>query len=287
MTPTRTRVAGELPRPLFVIGVPCAGLLLIAFFLIRGFPYDQLADQIVRRVEQSQGTRLMIGELAPVMQMAGPALECTGVRATLSNGDLLQIDRALVRAAWSTSWLTGDPAIHVELEGPEGGAMGTLQWNGSTSWSGNVWDVDTTLPPLAELVPVVRLAGMLDARIDVRIGELGSEGSIYFEVRDGSLSLANTPLSLPFELLSAELELGGDRYLTLESLDIEGSLVTGTGFGEIAHAETFEQAPVSLELELKIDPTLSTKLRAAGLRVNRTGLTKVRVSGTVAQPTIR
>jgi type II secretion system protein N len=262
-------------------------VLLIVFFLIRGFPYDQLGAQITRRIEQSQGVRLAIGELAPVMQLAGPALEGTGVRATFPSGDLLQIDRALVRAAWSTSWLTGDPAVHLELESPAGGAVGTLQWNGSTSWNGTVWDVEVGLPPLAALVPVVGLDGRLDASVDVRTGELGSEGTIYFEIRDGSLSLPKVSVALPFELFSGELELGGDDYLTLDSIQIEGSAVSGTGSGKIARAETFEQAPVSIEFELSIDPALSKKVRAAGLRVSRKGLTKVRISGTVAKPTSR
>jgi type II secretion system protein N len=262
-------------------------VLLIAFFLIRGFPYDQLGARIVRRIEQSQGIQLTIGELAPVMQLAGPALQATPVRATLPSGDLLQIDRALIRAAWSTSWLLGDPAVHLELEGPAGGASGTLQWNGATSWKGTVWDVDVALPPLADLVPAVGLDGKLDATVDVRIGEPENEGQIDFDVRDGWLSLPNIPVALPFELLSGELELGGDRYLTLTSIRIEGSAVSGTGSGEVTRAETFEQAPLSLELELNISPALSKKVRKAGLRVNRDGLAKVRVSGTVAKPKIR
>ena len=287
MAETRQRAAGELPRPLLKIGLPCAGVLLIAFFLIRGFPYDQLGAQIIRRIEQSQGVRLTIAELAPVMQLAGPALEGTGVRATLANGDLLQIDRALVRVAWSTSWLSGDPAVHLELEGPAGGAEGTLQWNGATSWNGIVWDVALALPPLADLVPVVGLDGKLDATVDVRIGEPETEGRIDFVVLDGSLSLPDLSVALPFELLSGELELGGDRYLTLASINIEGSAVSGTGSGEVARAKTFEQAPLSLEFELSINSALSKKVRAAGLRVNRDGLAKIRVSGTVAQPKIR
>jgi len=287
MAPTRRRAAGDFPRPLLAIGVPCAGVLLIAIFLIDGFPYDQLGAQIVRRIEQSQGVRLVIGELAPDMQLAGPALTVTGMRATLPSGDLLQIDRALVRAAWSTSWLTGSPAVHLELEGPAGGAVGTLRWNGSTSWNGTVWDVEVGSPPLADLVPVVGLDGRLDASGDVQTGELGSDGTIYFEVRDGSLSLPNVSVALPFELLSGDLELGGDDYLILDSIRIEGSVVSGTGHGKIARAETFEQAPVSIELELSIDSALSRKVRAAGLRVGRRGQTKVRISGTVAQPTIR
>jgi len=287
MPETQRRAAGELPRPLLAIGVPCAGVLLIAFFLFRGFPYDQLGAQIVRWVEQSQGVHLAIAEFTPVMQLAGPVLEGTGVRATLSSGELLQIDRALVRGAWSTSWLSGAPAIHLELEGPAGGVTGTLEWNGSTSWNGIVWDVAVAQPPLADLVPVIGLDGLLAATVDLRIDELGNEGLIDFEVRDGSLSLPNISVALPFDMLSGELELGGDAYLTLASMTIEGPAVSGTGSGVIARAETFEQAPVNLELELNINADLSKSVRAAGLRVGRRGLTKVRVSGTVAQPEIR
>jgi type II secretion system protein N len=287
MAPTRKREAGELPRPLLAIGVPCAGVLLIAFFLIRDFPYDLLGARVVRRIEHSQGAHLAIGELTPVMQLAGPALVATGVRATLSNGDLFQIDRALLRAAWSTSWLMGDPAVHLELEGPMGSAVGTLHWNGSTAWKGTASDVAVSLPPVADLIPVVRLGGALDATIDVEIGELGSEGLIDFAVRDGSLSLPNIAVPLPFELFSGKLALGGDEFLTLESMKLEGAAVSGTGSGTIARAETFEQAPVSLEFELSIDAALSKKLRAAGIRVNRNGLTPVQVSGTVALPTTR
>jgi type II secretion system protein N len=287
MAPTRQRAAGELPRPLLAIGVPCAGVLLIAFFLIRGFPYDQLGARIVGKIEHSQGVRLTIGELVPVMRLAGPALEATGVRATLSNGEMLQIDRTLIRAAWSTSWLTGDPAVHVELESPVGAGVGTLEWNGSTAWNGTVSDVAVSVPPLAGLIPVVRLDGELDATVDVRVGELETEGLIQFQVRDGSLTLPNTTVALPFELLHGELELGGDGYVTLESVEFEGSVVSGTGSGAIAHAESFGQAPVSIELDLEIQPALTKKLRAAGIRVSRDGPTKIRLSGTVDQPTIR
>jgi hypothetical protein len=88
-------------------------------------------------------------------------------------------------------------------------------------------------------------------------------------------------------LFSGKLELGGDGSLILESANLEGSTVSGTGSGEIAQAEIFEQAPVSLEFNLDIKPTHTKQLRDAGVRVNRNGPTKIRVSGTVAKPTIR
>ena len=165
--------------------------------------------------------------------------------------------------------------------------MGTLEWNGSTAWNGTVWGVAISDPALADFVPVLRLDGTLDATVDVRIGEPENEGLIYFEVRDGSLALTPTMVSLPFDLFSGELELGGDGSLILESANLEGSTVSGTASGKIARAEIFEQAPVSLEFNLDIKPAYSKQLRDAGIRVNRNGPTKIRVSGTVAKPTIR
>ncbi len=44
---------------------------------------------------------------------------------------------------------------------------------------------------------------------------------------------------------------------------------------------------MSLEFNLDIKPAYTKKLREAGVRVNRNGPTKIRVSGTVAKPTIR
>ena len=98
-----------LPRSLIVIGVPCAGVLLIAFFLIRGFPYDKLGDLIAKRIEQSHGIHLTVGDVGPALQLAGLALEGTGLRVTFPDQSPQQIDRALVRPAWSLSWLTGEP----------------------------------------------------------------------------------------------------------------------------------------------------------------------------------
>ena len=77
-TATHHRTREALPRPLIAIGVPCAGALLIALFLIRGFPYDELGVVIANRIEQSHGIHLAIGDVGPALQLAGPALEGSG-----------------------------------------------------------------------------------------------------------------------------------------------------------------------------------------------------------------
>jgi len=198
-TTTHHRTGEALPRPLIAIGVPCAGALLIALFLIRGFPYDKLGVLIANRIEQSHGIHLAIGDVGPALQLAGPALEGTQLRVTFPDRSPQQIDRALVRPAWSLSWLTGEPAFHVELESPSGKADGTLRWNGGASWVGNIRDARPELPPIADWIPIGGLEGTLEATLDVSMAETGLEGLVEFEIRDGSFSIPGFSGPLPFE----------------------------------------------------------------------------------------
>ncbi|MFB3117520.1 MAG: type II secretion system protein GspN [Myxococcota bacterium] len=286
-TATRHQTGEALPRPLIAIGVPFVGVLLIAFFLIRGFPYDKLGELIANRIEQSHGIHLAIGDVGPVLQLAGPALESTQLRAQFPNRSPLQIDRALVRPAWSLSWLTGEPALHVELESPSGIAEGTLRWNGVASWVGTIRDARPELPPIADWIPIGGLEGILEATLDVSMGELGLEGLVTFKVRDGSITLPALAVPLPFESLTGAISLGGDPYARVTSLSFEGPVSSGSGSGTIGRAERLEQAPITFEFQLDIKPSLSRAVSAAGVKVNPGGDAVGRISGTVAKPKIR
>ena len=286
-TATRHQTGEALPRPLIAIGVPFVGVLLIAFFLIRGFPYDKLGELIANRIEQSHGIHLAIGDVGPVLQLAGPALESTQLRAQFPNRLPLQIDRALVRPAWSLSWLTGEPALHVELESPSGRADGTLRWNGVASWVGTIRDARPELPPIADWIPIGGLEGILEATLDVSVGELGLEGLVEFEVRDGSISLPGLAVPLPFESLTGAINLGGDAYAKVTSLSFEGPFASGSGSGKIGRAERLDQAPIGFEFQLDIKPSLSLAVSAAGVKVNPGGDAVAKISGTVAKPKIR
>jgi type II secretion system protein N len=286
-TATHHPTGGALPRPLIAIGVPCAGVLLIAFFLIRGFPYDKLGELIANRIEQSRGIHLAIGDVGPALQLAGPALEATQLQMTFPDRSPLQIDRALIRPAWSLSWLTGEPALHMELESPSGSADGTLRWNGDASWVGTIRDVRPELAPVADWIPTGGLTGILDATLDVSMGELGPEGSVEFEIRDGSISLPALSVPLPFESLTGAVNLGGDAYAKVTSLSFEGPTASGSGSGKVGHAVALDQAPIVFEFQLNVKSELSSAVRAAGLKLDREGAGLARVSGTVAKPEIR
>ncbi len=284
---THHRAGEALPRPLMAIGVPCAGLLLTAIFLVRGFPYDELGAWIAKRIEQRHGIHLAIGYVEPTLQLAGPALEGRQLRATFQDRPPQQIDRALVRPAWSMSWLTGEPALHLELEGPPGRLNGTLRWNGGPAWVGSLRGARPEAPPIADWIPIGGLEGDLEAKLDVARAENGIEGRVEFEIRDGSISIPGFTAPLPFEHLTGELDLGGDAYARLTSLRFEGPSAKGSGSGKIGRAQPLERAPIGFEFELEVDSEVARTVRASGVKVSAGGSAIARISGTVADPKIR
>ncbi len=288
MPTTAHQEAGDaLPRALIAIGVPCAGVLLVAFFLIRGFPYEELGELIASRIEQSHGIQLTFADIGPTLQFAGPALEATQLRAKFPDQPAHKIDRALVRPAWSLSWLVGEPVLHVELDSPSGSADGTLRWNGLTAWAGTIRNARPELPPISDWIPTGGCEGNLEATLDVSMAEQGPEGRVEFEIQDGSLSLPGLSFPLPFTSLTGEVNLGGDAYATLTSLSLEGPDVSGSGSGKIGRAEPLEQAPIGFEFTLDVKPSISRAVSAAGVKVNPGGDALIKISGTVAKPKIR
>jgi len=278
----------ELPRPLIVVGVPCVGVLLILFFLIRGFPYDALGERIASGIEQSHGIQIAFAEIGPTLQIAGPALEATQLRVKRPGRPPEPIDRALIRPAWSMSWFAGEPALHVELESPAGFAKGTLSWNGTTRWAGSIRNARPELPPISEWIPTGRVEGTLDATVELSMSELGPEGRVEFEVGGGTLFLPGLPSApLKFESLTGELELGGDAYAKLVSLQFDGPLAKGTGSGKIGRAARLDQAPIGFEFEFVVQPEPARAMNASGVRVNPGGDAVARISGTVSKPTLR
>jgi type II secretion system protein N len=277
----------SLPRPLLLIGTPAAGLFLVLLFIYLGFPYAKLGDRIAAEMQRAQGVRVDFQSAGPSLHLAGPGIEVTGLRATLSDGKTLRFERAMLRPAWSAAWFRGAPALYAEIESELGGAEGTLILGAAGGWSGDLAQVALGKLPLAGLASMGRLEGLLDASIDILLGEEGPEGYMSFEVRDGSVDFPNFPVSVPFETLSGELQFGDEAYLAVKRLDLAGPMLDAGLTGNVLRAASFDQAPLRLEAQFEADPSLRSAMKNAGLRVDRNGKAKLRITGTVARPNVR
>ena len=276
-----------LPRPLLVFGLPVAGVLLVAFFIYLGFPYHKLGDRIATEIQRSSGVRIDFEDIGASLQLVAPGIEATGVRATLSDGSSYRIERAMLRPAWSLAWFRGTPAVYAEVESELGGAAGTLLLGEAGGWSGELSQVAVGRIPIPPLSAVGNIDGRLDASIDLVLTEAGPEGSIEFAATEGSVGLAKFPMDIPFETLSGELSFGGEAFISIERLELDGPMLTASLTGKVLQAASFAQAPMRLEAELTAEPNLRPAFKNAGVRVDREGNSKVRITGTVESPMVR
>jgi type II secretion system protein N len=277
----------RLPRPVLLLGIPAAGIFLVLLFIYLGFPYAKLADRVAAEMQRSQGVRVDFQHVGPSLHLAGPGIEVSGLRATFTDGKMLRIERAMLRPAWSLAWFRGAPALYAEIESEIGGAEGTLVLGSAGGWTGDLAQVALGKLPLAGLAPMGNVDGLLDASIDIVLGEEGPEGHMSFEVRDGSVDFTNFPVAVPFETLSGELLFGDEAYLAVKHLELAGPMLNAGLTGNVLRAASFEQAPLRLEAELEAKPNLRSAIQGAGLRVDRNGKAKVRITGTVARPNVR
>lgn len=276
-----------LPRPLLVFGLPVAGVLLLTFFIYLGFPYHKLGDRIATEIQRSSGVRIDFEDIGASLQLVAPGIEATGVRATLSDGSSYRIERAMLRPAWSLAWFRGTPAVYAEVESELGGAAGTLLLGEAGGWSGELSQVAVGRIPIPPLEAVGNIDGRLDATIDLVLAEAGPEGSIEFAATEGSVGLAKFPMDIPFETLSGELSFGGEAFISIERLELDGPMLTASLTGKVLQAASFAQAPMRLEAELTAEPNLRPAFKNAGVRVDREGNSKVRITGTVESPMVR
>jgi type II secretion system protein N len=276
-----------LPRALFVVGIPAVGVLLVAFFVYLGFPYDKLGDRIATEIQRSSGARIDFADIGASLQLAAPGIEATGVRATLNDGRSYRIERAMLRPAWSLAWFRGTPAVHAEIDSELGDAYGTLLLGKAGGWSGELTQVAVGKIPIPPLQAVGNLDGRFDASIDLVLAEAGLEGRIEFSATEGSVGLAKFPVDIPFETLSGELLFGGENFVSIESLKLDGPMLTASLTGKVLHAASFAEAPMRLEAKLSTEPNLRPAIVAAGVRVDRHGKSTVRITGTVESPMVR
>lgn len=279
----------HLPRLLGFLAVPVVGLILTLFFIYLGFPYDLLAERVSRLAEQSGGVTLRIGELSPHIALAGPGFKAAHVETTVPGGAELRIDEIVARPAWSLSWLRGVPAVYLDAKSPLCKLAGTVTLGDTPGFRGRLRELELAEVPAGGTLTALSLRGQLDAEIDLqRIpgGETGNlAGSIEFAARKGAMSTEAMPLEIPYDLMSGTITLGGEHFAYIDSLRLEGPMVSAEARGSIGQGRTLQRRPLDLELSYEIQAAdIKSMLRAVGVRVGPGGAGKLQIRGTLGRP---
>jgi type II secretion system protein N len=275
-----------LPRALRWLGPPLAGLVLVAFFVFLGFPWERVRDFVARAASEASGARVSFAELSPGLSAGGPVLVARGI-AIDAGGRSHRVDEARLRPAWSTGWLLGRPALFADLRAPEGRVAGTFRAGAEPGFDGRVEEVALARLPLESLLPALTLDGVASADVDLRRTAAGPAGRVELEVRDGSLALPGMPMALPFERLVADVELGGEVLARLSQVSFDGPMLALQGSGTLGAAADPMDAPLDLALELEVrEPAARPALQSLGFRLGRDGKGKARLGGTLGAPEV-
>ena len=111
---------------------------------------------------------------------------------------------------------------------------------------------------------------------------------MHISISGGSMTLAGSPVAVPFEL-SGDLLVGGETFIEVQALELRGPMLTGTFSGRILPGRGgLANSPLQLKGNIKAEqPIVVTALRSAGARVDREGGARIQISGTLANPRLR
>jgi type II secretion system protein N len=262
-------VAGEpeLPRWARRFAIPLGCLVLTTVFFVAGLPRDRIGAYATSKIQAATGAQVTIRELGLGLSVP-PALSAEGVSLRFGDAAPVELTRARVRPAWSLSWLRLRPAFVVSVAGPLGEADGTLTIGDEPGFDGSVARIDLAKLPLGGVLQGASVDGTASATGDLRRTAAGPRGELRLEARNGSLSLPNLPIALPYASLRGTLRFTDAHALELEAVAVDGPLVAGTVSGSIGHAAIANDA-------------------AQGLRLGPDGSADVTLSGSLAAPSVR
>jgi len=258
-------------------------LLLTATFMYLRFPYERLADRIETEVQARSGWEVSIVNLAARPTLLGPGFSAGPVRA-LRRGRTLSADKAVIRPAWSLSWLKFSPAFHLDVRAGAARVDGVLTLSNPPQFAGQIVEADLEALAGREQQQDVRLTGRADAEIDLALPSEGPQGPVQLTALEGSFSHPMVPLPIPFDRVDAALMFGGDAWLTISSSEIQSPLLSGRAQGTVG---TPPGGPIALTLDLAPNPAAAAVLAQQGIRAGRDGRISLQVRGTAANPRLR
>ncbi|HSJ96961.1 MAG TPA: type II secretion system protein GspN, partial [Myxococcota bacterium] len=266
--------------------VAAAYLALTLGFVITGFPVDRLMPQVEALASAATGSRVEIADLDIDVIALLPALHARDVAITTPGGRMLRLDRVRARPAWSLSWLRGDPSLVVALRAGQGRIDGTVRLGEAPGFRGDLAEVDLALLPQAlPGSPGLALDGRLGGELDLRMGEVGPEGTLALRATEGSLSLPDFPIGVPYQSIAAEATLGGDALLTIGSLVVDGPMLALDASGTVGHGPAPGLSPLALQARLDVrEPALRDMVAGAGVALGPDGRADLAIGGTLSAP---
>jgi type II secretion system protein N len=278
----------RLPRWLLVLGVPLAGIVLVVLFVFLQFPFERFRDGVARQAGTALGAQVVIGELAPTWTVGGPGFVARDVQIRWPDGARAQVEEARVRPAWSPSWMTGAPALHVDARSDVGAVRGTVTVGEEPAFDGRLEGVDLDRLPIERFARGAALDGILDLDADLVLRAAGPVGTARFDARDGSLAARQLPIAVPYTALRGHVELPGDGSLALDGVALEGPMISATVEGGTRPGPSLWLAPLELDVHLEVsDRNLRPTVRSAGVRLGPDGSADLKVRGNLAAPVVR
>jgi type II secretion system protein N len=278
----------RLPRALLLLGVPLATVLLVSFFVFLQFPFDRFREGLASQAGAALDAQVEIGALEPSFGLGGPGFVARDVRIRWRDGEQAAVSRAALRPAWSTAWLRGSPALHVDADSDVGAVKGAITLGEAPAFDGRLAAVDVGRLPLEAFAGGARVDGRLDLEGDLEFGPAGPVGEASFESRDGSIAGARLPIAIPYATLRGAVRFGEDGSITLEDVDLAGPMLSARVQGGTGPGPDVLLAPLELDVHLEVtDRNIRPVLAAQGLRLRPDGTLDLRIRGNLAAPVIR
>lgn len=281
--------------PQFLAGNRRLFLFCLLLFVVSGllscwifFPADVLQRYLLREVAQQTGLR-MEGSEAEMLFPLGLELD---LKAYPRHPELLPLlfSDLQVTPVW-TSLLSGSPAADLQADFAGGSVDAQITADGQLQLALQGIKVDT----LQQADLPYRLQGELSGHLAVAdmATALNGKGDFTLQLHDSyllGLELFGLPERLPLGLLQLAGKFNQRRFSIEKVLLTEGNIEMSGG-GTLLIAETPEQT--RLNLNLRLHPTQSTPdslrdlLNLSGVKPTADGSYLLRVSGTLARPTLR
>jgi type II secretion system protein N len=269
------------------VGIPIVVVLILIFILL-GFPWDSLARRVAAEISAASGSSVSIDTLAPALTPRGPVLRARDVVIEHPAVDRVRLLELEIAPRWSSSWFSGEPKLRVWADTELGLVDGVLELGSTSSFAGQVGQVELARLPLRLDASGIRLSGRIDADANVALAPNGTlSGRVAFSSPSLVVESNKLPMAIPFTHAEGVVVILENGATQIESVTLEGDLLNGKLSGEIGLVHRSQAPPIDLSAEIRIvDATLRQLAPSAGIPMSPDGTIKLRLGGTLDAPEI-